>query len=476
MAVVAEPNSSSKVVSEAQSLLNKVLIKGKSPESGTLDKATIAAIKQFQSESGCNANGQLDTATMDLLRKAAKLDPPKYQVVSNGKIYLLSEKDYRALVTDIQAKYRVPMAKLKIALDEARFLWNEHKVLRSDAYIVSWFMEAAGRANFPSESVIKAAESASKSAESALSSGNLRDFSLVFPKAQKAVDTARVAMKTYCTKLVSGGDRMVTGLEFVSTASFTTATVIAAPVAVSFGMGAIAAGAVASGGAAAVETLSREVGNGIAGNSQGVGQAVKNTLLDTFIGGSVGAVVKGKVADKLLKALVPEITKQLGKGLFKKASMGATARFTLRYLQKNGQDILEGIIKETMSSFKSTSTPLTFSKFTTIVSREIVTAGAFGKLGKMGKVTGKDAYKMLSPKQRKDLILSLGKGAKNRDLKPIFEKIFDEAYKSFGSKGLDVVLDGLNGSESVDKIAEAIARQVVDDSNIIKKVAQEAEK
>mgnify|MGYP001953199322 CR=1 FL=1 len=48
MAALAEPNTSSEVVLEAQKLLNKAALQSRAPEDGAFDKTTLAAIKQYQ--------------------------------------------------------------------------------------------------------------------------------------------------------------------------------------------------------------------------------------------------------------------------------------------------------------------------------------------------------------------------------------------------------------------------------------------
>ena len=476
MAALAEHNTSSEIVFEAQKLINKAAMASKCPENGAFDKATVSALKTFQAESGLAANGVLDSKTMDLLRKAAKEPQPDYQVTVGGKTYLFTKQEHAALIKRMKDDFKAPMFQLKSAMDEARFLWDAHKDLRSDQYIVSWCIEAYSRADFPSESVIKAGEKAVSETEKALNSGQMKAFSLVFPKAQKQVNTARTSIKTYCNKLVSGGDDIVTGLEFVSTASFITVGILAAPVAAGYGMGAVAAGVVAGAGTNAIETLSREVGKGIAGTSGGIGKAAKNVLLDSFICGSVGALVKGKPADKLIAKLGPMVAGKLSGQIFKKASANAVSKFVIGYFQKNGSNILEGIMKETISSFKSASTPLTVDKFLSIVAKEVATAGVFSKLESAGNVTGAKAFKLLSSKQRKDLIISLGKGAKEKDLIPIFSKVFEEQYKNVGSGVYDKVLSKLSGTESEEKIQQLLVDEVMTNKKVVAIVVAEAEK
>ena len=76
MPVLAEPNTSSQVVLDAQKLLNKSALQSRAPENGAFDKSTVAAIKQFQIESGLRPTGVLDDALMKVLKSAASKPAP----------------------------------------------------------------------------------------------------------------------------------------------------------------------------------------------------------------------------------------------------------------------------------------------------------------------------------------------------------------------------------------------------------------
>ncbi|MDZ4134423.1 MAG: peptidoglycan-binding domain-containing protein, partial [Paracoccaceae bacterium] len=144
MAVLAEPNSSSEIVLEAQKLLNKTARQSRAPENGAFDKNTSAAIKQFQIESGLKPTGVLDSKLMDILRKAATLPPPKYQITIGSKIYLFTQSEYDKLIDKIKGDFKEPMRQMKMAAEDARFYWKFHDELRNDQYIVGWCIEAWG--------------------------------------------------------------------------------------------------------------------------------------------------------------------------------------------------------------------------------------------------------------------------------------------------------------------------------------------
>lgn len=476
MAVLAEPGTSSEVVLEAQKLINKASRQSRAPENGAFDKATQAAIKQFQIESGLRPTGVLDDKVMEVLRKAASGDQPKWQVTVAGKVYLLTEADHRALIERVKKEFRTPMIQLKGAVDEARGLFDDMKKLRSDQYIVGWCIEAVKGIRLPSESVIKGAESAASSAQKLLDAGNLKGFALVFPKAQAEANKARAEMKSYVAGIIDGGDKIVTGLELVRDTSFVTVAVIAAPVAASYGLGAVAAGVVAGAGASAVESIATEVGKGIAGSSGGFGSAAGNVLKDAFIGGTIGALVKGGAADKLLARLGPEVAKRLGGEAFKKASEKAVVTWVINYFKANGKDILEGVMKETLKAYKSNASGLTVEKFVQIVAKEVVTAGPFKKLEKLGELGGRELVGALSSSAKKKLLSSLGDKATDKDLVEVFSKVLGEGGKEIAGKVYDQVFSGASGSESPEQLEKKITSEFASNARLIKLVEEECQK
>ncbi|MFN3822761.1 MAG: peptidoglycan-binding domain-containing protein [Pseudorhodobacter sp.] len=475
MAVLAEPETSSAVVHEAQKLLNKSALQTRAPENGAFDKTTLAAIKQFQVESGLKPTGVLDDKLMKILRDAANRPNPTKQIKIGSKIYLFTDAEYAQLVKRIAREFETAMIQLRGAVAEARGIWDNQNALNKDQYIVAWCIEAYKGVKLPPESLIKTAESGVKAADAALKSGNLQAFSKIFPKAEQQANDARVKMKTYLSKIIDGGESLVTGLQIVSTTSFVIVGIIAAPVAASYGAGAVGAAVIAGAGTSAVESLAHEVGKGISGDSKGIGDASFNVLRDSFIGGSVGALVKGKAGEKIIAKIGPMVAKQLSGKLFEKASEKAVTSFLISYFKKNGADILEGVITDVIKEYKSNAGGLTFDKFTGIVAKQVATAGIFGKFGKAGDVGAKAVFGKLSGSVKKDLIKSLGANAKEADLLPIFSKVFEETSKEMGGKIYDKVLSSATGSESPDQIEAKLLGEFATNKKLIDAVRAEAE-
>lgn len=476
MPVLAEPNTSSQVVLDAQKLLNKSALQSRAPENGAFDKTTVAAIKQFQIESGLRPTGVLDDALMKVLKSAASKPAPTKQITINGKIYLFTDAEYKLLVKRISADFARAMIILKGAVSEARIIWDNQNKLNKDQYIVAWCIEAYSGVNLPPESLIKSAESGVKAAEAALKSGNLAAFAKIFPKAEKQANDARVKMKTYLSKVIDGGEGMVTGLQIVSTTSFVIVGVIAAPVAASYGAGALGAAVIAGAGTSAVESIAHEVGKGISGDSKGIGDASFNVLKDSFIGGTVGALVKGKAGEKIIAKVGPMVAKKVSGKLFEKAGEKAVVAFLIKYFKNNGADILEGVMTDVIKEFKSNATGLTFDKFCGIVAKQVATAGIFGKFGKAGDVAAKSVFAKLSSSAKKDLIKSLGEGAKESDLLPIFSKVFEETNKELAGKVYDKVLSSATGKESPEQIETKILGEFATNKKLIDAVKAEAAK
>lgn len=476
MAVLAEPNTSSAIVLEAQKLLNKSALQCRAPEDGAFDKTTLTAIKAFQTESGLRPTGVLDDGLMRILKGAANKPNPSKQVTINGKVYLFTDSEYKLLVKRIAREFEPAMIMLRGAVSEARGIWDAQSRNNKDQYIVSWCIEVYAGTKLPPESLIKSAESGVKAAESALKSGDLAAFSKIFPKAEKQANDARVKMRSYLSKIIDGGEGLVTGLQIVSTTSFVIVGIIAAPVAASYGAGAITAAVIAGAGTSAVESIANEVGKGIAGSSKGIGDASFNVLADSFIGGSIGALVKGKAGEKIIAKIGPLVASKLGGKLFEKASQKAVTAFVISYFKNNGAAILEGCMTDVMKEYKSNASGLSVEKFVGIVSKQVATAGVFGKFGKAGDVGAKAILGKMSGSVKKDLLKSLGDKAKEADLLPIFASVLEETGKELSGKVYDKVLSSATGKESPDQIEAKILGEFASNKKLIDAVKAQAEK
>ena len=476
MAVLAEPNTSSEVVLEAQKLINKSALQSRAPENGAFDKSTLAALKQFQIESGLRPTGVLDDKTMDVLRKAASTKNPELQIVLNGKIYLLTKSEHAALITRVKAEFRPAMTTLRGAVAEARGYYDHMKKLNKDQYIVSCCIEAYNRTSLPSEALIKTAESGVDAAQKALDSGNFKTFPAIFTKAQTNANKSRAEMKKYVADMIDGGSDIELGLQIVSTTSFIVVGIIAAPVAASYGAGAIGSAVIAGAGTSAVETLANEAGKGIAGQSKGFQDAGLNVLRDAFIGGSIGALVKGKGGEAVFKSVAPKAAKLLSGKLFEKASEKVVVKWLLLYFKKNGAEILEGIMKETLKSFKSSADSLTFEKFCGIVAKEVATAGIFSKFGAAGDVDAKAVLKKVGMKQRVAWLEELGDKASPGDVEKLFSKAFEERYKEWGGRVYDAVLGKLTGSEAPAAVESKIIDEVAVNKSLMKAMDEAVKK
>ncbi len=475
---LAEPGTSSEVVLETQKLINQVTRQSRVKENGAFDRATQDAIRTFQQESGLRATGVLDQELVSLLQKTAKLGkPPKYEIKLGSKIYLLNEDDWASLIERVKKEFRKPMIQLRGAVEEARMLYNDMKKLNNDQYIVSFFVNAWKRKGLPPESIIKSAEAGLAAAEAALNAGNFSSFASVYRRAEKAANDARVAMKSYCEGIVEGAGSIVTGLEFVKDGSFAVVAVLAAPAAATtFGLGAVAAGVVAGAGTGAVESIATEVGKGIAGSSQGFGNASLNVLKDSAIGGMVGAFCAGKGADKIIEKLGPMIAKQMTGRFFEKAGEKAVVRWIGAYFKANGAAILEGIIVDSLKANKSNATGLTVDAFLKIVAKNVVTAGVFAKFAKLGEVSSKALMSRLPNKVVQDFLKSLGPGAKPADLEKIFAKAIEDFSKEGGSKVYDMVLDSLTGKETPEAVEKKLIDEFAANRKMLETIRDECEK
>lgn len=421
-------------------------------------------------------SGTIDDSLMENLRRSASVPNPEYQVVIGGKIYLFTKAERQKLIDRVAKEFRTPMVRLTIAVQGARVSWVLLKEMKDEDSFISWSLEKWSGAKFPSERVIKDAEAAVKASEAALARGDLRTFSHLYPKAEQKSNFARSQVNQYRSKLVNDGQGLVEGLEFISVASFTIASIIAVPVAASFGAGAITAGVIAGSGTNAIETISREVGKGIAGTSKGLGDATKNVLTDAVIGGSVGAFVKGKGAEKLLSKAAPLLAKRLAGDVFKRASNKVVTKFLIAYFQKNGARMLEGIVTEIAKSYKSNSKALTFDKLADILVKEILTAGLFGKLEKLGKKSGTLVYAKLSKKAKQELLREMGDKAKKKDIQKIFSKVFEKSYQGIAGDVYDKALSSMTGNEDPKMIEQKVLENFATNKKLLELVKAEAKR
>jgi len=207
-----------------------------------------------------------------------------------------------------------------------------------------------------------------------------------------------------------------------------------------------------------------------------VGDATLNVLRDAFIGGSIGALVKGKAGEKLIEKLGPKVAKLLGGKLFEKASEKVVTQWLIAYFKKNGAEILEGVMKETIKSFRANAEGLTVEKFIAIVAKEVATAGIFSKFGKAGDVSALAVLKKIPMKQRIAWLEELGAKASAGDVEKLFGKVFEESYKEWAGKVYDAVLGALTGSEEPAAVEKKVIDEAATSKALIEAVSREVER
>jgi peptidoglycan hydrolase-like protein with peptidoglycan-binding domain len=468
--------ASAKDIQEAQKLFNKMkdyIVR----ENGEMDEATVAAIKKFQRESGMRETGTLDAGLLKALRTASSMGgPPKYQITLSGKTYLLTDADYKALIERVKNDFRKPMMRLKSSVVEARSIYDDMKKLNNDQYIVSFIINTANRTSLPSDSVVKNAEAMVGAAEKALNAGDFKVLGNMFPKAQKAADEARKAMKDYCSSVIDGAGSIVTGLEFVRDTSFFALGVLAVPATATLGLGAVATGAVAAAGTNAVESIATEVGKGIAGSSEGFGKATLNVLRDSSIGAAAGALTGGKAGEKFVGLLAKNLAPKLAGTFFQKASQAVVLKWITAYFRANGANILEGIVTDTLKGLKSSAQSMTWDAFAGIVAKQVLTAGIFSKFAKLGEVSSKAVMAKLPAKTVKDLVAQLGPKGNEKMLEETIGKVVDEFSKEGGGKIYDAILGSLTGKESPEVIEKKLVEEFAANRKLLDSIKDEVEK
>lgn len=434
---------------------------------GVFGSRTEGAVRALQRKLNVPSTGIFDAATERAAQAAgaSTKDQPKYQVTHKGKTYALTEREYQdAVKLVLAALKRGPVLEMRKRVSESRITWDHFKEINSDQYIVSWLIEKTRRVELPSESIVKNAEHAFATVESALESGELEALESALKQGEARINKSLDVMRKYRASMIKGGENWVTNLKFTKTAAFTAVGIMASPIAVQAGASVFVAGVISGAGTALAESVSGEIGKAAAGDkSQTFGTASWNVIRDTFLGGSVGAICKGGAGEKLTKGVAAKVAaKMAGKGWTQKT----VARMVGKYLQGSFQATLEGAAVDTVKAMKNEK--MTTEQFMENVARNLVTGGAFAKLDKLVENAGPEVTRLL-PKRVLDVLSGVGK--KRLSTKEV-EKLVADAIKgplsSPYSMALDSAVDGMRGKETPEQVGQVAAKKFINGPNLRK--------
>lgn len=443
-----------------QRLLNKALSRSRVREDGAVTDDLLDAIRTFQRSSGLKASGQPDARTIEALQMAASMKPPDYQVTIRGNTYLLSKQDYANLVKRIMSQVRrevVPPMRLRVS--EARSLWDHFNRLNQRQFVVSAIIEATRGAKFPQESVIRKAENALKSVESATGGGGgpkaLQQLHRSLADAERVINQALDPMRIYRRQMIEGGANWVTGLTITKSVAFTTLAILAIPATAGMSSGAVVSGAAAAAGPAAVESIATEVGHGFAGTSKGIGAATTNVLRDTVIAGAIGALTGGKAGGKIIEGVTAQIMRRASGRWASRISSSVITAFIGRALKRGASSALEGAVGDVLSQFRSRPEQLTWDKFFQNVAINMVGGALLGDLEDVLTPRLNDLIKKM-PRSIRTRALS---GLSDREIAKLSSKGLNTLVNSAYQASAERVLSKARGTES----PKQLKQQIVDD-------------
>lgn len=454
--------TTSKDALEVQRALNMARRPGtpKIPEDGAVTDELLDRIRDFQKHCGLQRNGQPDSATMKALALEASSEPMEFQITLRGRTYLLSKRDYQQLVerTIRALRYKGPAGDIAANTRAIRAFWNDMNRNNQRSPFVSFLIESTRGVQLPSESVVKRAEKAAKDVDSALNSRDLKATYAAMRRAEPIINSARKELYAYRKAVIEGGERWITALTFTKDASFLAVGIMAGPVAASYGAGAIASGVIAGAGTAAVETLSTEVGRGLAGSSEGVGAATKNVLRDAVIGGAIGAIVKGKFAEKIVEGIGAQVARRVSAQWVSRIGQRAATQYIKSALKGALANALEGAASDVLKQFRSNPEKLTWDKFMQSVALNLVSGGVFSKLDDYLTPSSRNLISSLPSNFRRDLSRALGRELTSMELETLIVKAGNTIVTQAWDKSVEQVLSRAKGSEK----PELLKRRVVD--------------
>lgn len=458
--------TSSQEARDVQRALNMARRRGgkKLKEDGVVTEELLEAIRNFQKHCGLQRNGQPDGRTMKALAAEASSEPMDLQITLHGRIYLLSKRDYQQLVSrTIRAlRFKGPAGQIASKVARIRTEWDHHHNNNRRSPVVSWLIEATRGVDLPPESVVKNAERVAAQVEAALQSRDLKAAHNAIGRAEPIVNLARRQLLNYRKEVVQGGQNWITALEVTRTAAFVTVGILAVPVAASFGAGAIASGVIAGAGTAAVESLSNEVGKGIAGSSEGAGTAATNVLRDTVIGGAIGALTRGKFAEKIVEGVGAQIARRATASWMRQVSQRTAVRYIGVLLKGSLSSALEGAISDALGQLRSNPEMMTWDKFMTNIALNLVSGGLFAKLDGVLDPRARSLVANMPANTRRELLRGMGSNISNRDLEQLFSGAGSAAIQKAYGAAVDQVLSRAKGTESPQVIRQKVLEKTFD--------------
>lgn len=314
----------------------------------------------------------------------------RYSFRHEGKLYQLAEPEYEVLLRSIGVRmddvlYRRALDRFNLAV----YGYNQHVRIFNSQRVVGWILETWSGAELP-DSELEQARASLGEARKLITAARAQDP----PKGRAVLQAAEALRRTehqtkhverllskYAKDIIASGEDWVTGLQVVSTASFTIAcvaggAVLMAPVAVGgAGLGAASSGVIMGGSTTLIAAMSDTAGRGLAGEDLRWSKEVlgwgKKGIVGAVGGGAGGAIVSklsGPLASRLAARLAPRFPNMPAEILHTHVKNA---------LEGGLSNAVQGAIVDTAQAMEGNVTP---SQFLQNLATNLVSGGIMGRL------------------------------------------------------------------------------------------------
>ncbi|HLY58540.1 MAG TPA: peptidoglycan-binding protein [Stellaceae bacterium] len=442
---------SSPDVKKVQQQINEYYQASVVPESGEFDDATTKGVMRFQKDVKVRPTGIVDDATLKLLKNPPKIKA--HHIQYNGQDYYLDEAEWKAFEKEACQASQPIVDGYQKKVDEVRNLWDAHRDARKETFfLIPAIVDAWGGNTFPSESVIKSAETAVGAMQTAIKSGDVDGLRKALDKGYDPIAKATEAMKEYRDKLYDGGEDLIKKLEMVRDGSVTTLEILAA---VATGGASIEVTAAVMGSVGAYKEVLNQIDKASKTANFDVVDAFGNVLVSGALDATVGALMHDQ---GFCGELTESVAKKLGATALKKFGSEVVAKVAEKAIKEGLSKAIEKAIRDVVEACKPGS-KMTLKKAAEDVADALIEGGTtgamFGSMDKQLEDFGKNTAKYLGDYAFK----GLGKVALDKAWSKGAEKIIEEATKRL-AKGvlIDAADDPKDLAKAGDKLAEAISK------------------
>lgn len=417
---------------------------------GLVGKRTLKTIARFQ-----------DAAVPEIRRADAKVDPGNLTIralnQSPGEIAKLIKEGGGLKVPgvvmkvkgkDVEVPYNEYAKLARKALDdirrgiyldakskvtEARDLWDHFHQVNKNPWLDE-VIHAFGSFGLPSQSVIKAAESALSRWEASLKSGDAKKAKSAMAAAEKPLNDAIREMAEYRDKVVGQAGSWITGLDITKSVSYAMVSAFA-----SASVGSVSAASGWGSAIALAESSASEAGKHSAGDKkQPLGSAMQSLTTNTCLNALSSSAGKAQVVKQMSKVGGPIGAKALAKQaprLSKTVDPEAMAEYFVKSLVGPSYATLEKSVTKTVKALKMGEKDTTWEK---IIEHSITTIA--------GETVFKKLEDLMSKKLPDDIAQQIFKGMLDKHLQSFLKttgvtksQLFKEnskAIKAVISKGI----------------------------------------